>query len=110
MSLLGPQDSPEDNYLVRSFRRIGFFQEDSDASYKSYDYPLAGCRDVPLGSDCSDDMWISYTRSDGPGERLFVRSPDRPFYLERDGEDLDLGRIVITFVPDADASSAAAAN
>ena len=110
MSLFGPQDSPEDNYLVRSFRRIEFFEENSDASYKSYDYPFAGCRDVPPGSDCSDDTWISYTRSDGPGERLFVRSPDRPFYLERDGEDPDLGRVVITFVPDVDAGSFAAAN
>ena len=39
-----------------------------------------------------------------------MRSPDRPFYLERDGEDPDLGRIVITFVPDVDAGSVAAAN
>ena len=110
MSLLGPQDSPEDNYLVRSFRRIGFFEENSNASYKSYDYPFAGCGEVPPGSECSDDMWISYTRSDGPGERLFVSSADRPFYLERDGEDMDLGRIVITFVPDAATSTVAAAN
>ena len=111
MSLFGGRiDSFEDNDLVRYFRRIEFLEENSDGSYKSYDYPFAGCHDVPPGSDCSDDMWISYTRSDGPGERLFVRSSDRPFYLERDGEDLDLGRIVITFVPDAATSTVAAAN
>ncbi len=36
-------------------------------------------------------------------ERLFVRSAARPFYLERDKQDGDLGRMVVTFVPGADA-------
>ena len=31
-----------------------------------------------------------------------MESPDRPFNLERDKEDTKLGRIVITFVPDAE--------
>ena len=44
-------------------------------------------------------------RPDGTTERLFVESPDRPFYLERDKEDPELGRLVITFVPGADAGS-----
>ena len=106
----GPKDSPEDNELVRAFGSIEFFRESSDTPYRSYDYPLAGCSDAPLGSDCSDDMWYAYRHTGGPGERLFVESPDRPFYLERDREDPDLARIVITFVPDASAGSVDALN
>ena len=39
---------------------------------------------------------------DKRGESLFVESADRPFYLERDNDDSDLARIVITFVPSAE--------
>lgn len=107
MSLFGGwKDSPEDNHLVTYFRRIGFFEENSNAPYKSYEYLLSsydsmprGCSDVPPASDCSDDAWLFERRPDGTGVRLFVESPDRPFNLERDQEDPDLARIVITFVP-----------
>ena len=61
-------------------------------------------------SNCSDDTKSFRRHPDGVEELLFVESPDRPFYLERDKEDLDLGRIVITFVPDAGPSSVAAVN
>ncbi len=110
VSAFGPRDSAEDNYLLISFGRIEFFDENMDTPYRSYDYALAGCRDVPPGSDCSDDMWTSYAHPDGPGEQLFVKSPDRPFYLERDREDPELGRIVITFLADRDDGFVAAAN
>ena len=42
---------------------------------------------------------LVYTRSDGMEERLFVESPERPFFFERDHEDGRLSRLVITFVP-----------
>ncbi len=112
MSLLfGRKDSSIDNDLVRAFSHIGFFEENANAPYKSYDYPLRGCSDeVPPDSDCSDAEWVSQGHPGGTEERLFVESPDRPFYLERDSEDLDLGRVVITFVPDVDASAVDAVN
>ena len=109
MSLHGPKDSLEDNDLVRSFRRVGFFEDKTESPYKSYDYAPVGCRDVPPGADCSDDAWV-HQRADGTEEVLFVESPDRPFYLERDREDPDLARIVITFVPEASAGSVDALN
>ena len=108
MSLLGPMDSPEDNYLVTSFGSIAFFEENHDAPYKRYEYLLVsydslprGCAEFPPAPDCSDDAWLFERRPEGTEERLFVESPDRPFYLERDKEDPDLARIVITFVPEA---------
>ena len=103
------RDSADDNRLVRSFRRIEFFEQDSETSFRSYYYSLRGCRDVPPGADCSDGAWV-HQRADGTEERLFVESPDRPFYLERDREDPDLARIVITFVPEASAGSVDALN
>ena len=111
MSLFGRKDSSIDNDLVRASSHIGFFEENAIAPYKSYDYPLRGCSDeVPPDSDCSDAEWVSQGHPGGTEERLFVESPDRPFYLERDSEDLDLGRVVITFVPDVDASAVDAVN
>ncbi len=110
MAAFDLRDSAEDNDLVRAPFRIEFFEENSDAPYKSYDYPLAGCRDVAPGSGCSDDAWVHQRHPDGTEERLFVKSPDRPFYLERDSKDSELARIVITFVPDADAGPVDALN
>ena len=49
-----------------------------------------------------DTLFYYYDPADGVKEYLFVESPDRPFYLERDSDDPDLGRIVITFVPHPD--------
>lgn len=108
VSAFGTMDSPEDSDLVRSFSRIDFFGETSDTPYRSYYYPLRGCRDVPPGSDCSDDSWV-HRHPDGTEERLFVESPERPFYIERDTEDPELGRVVITFIPEANAGPVAAA-
>lgn len=111
VSTLGNRkDSAEDNDYVRSFGRIEFFEQNSVAPYRSYIYPLRGCHDVPPGTGCGDDAWVHHRHPDGTEERLFVESPDRPFYLERDRGDPDLGRIVITFVPDVDAGSADAVN
>ena len=106
VSVFGPRDSAEDNNLVSSFGRIEFFEENLDTPYRGYYYPIGGgCGDVPPGSDCSDDLRIYRRDPDGTEERLFVESPDRPFYLERDKEDPELGRIVITFVPSTVAGS-----
>ena len=73
-----------------------FFDAGANVPYEIYQYDSLWC------TDSSDDMSCVHNRSDGATERLFVASPDRPFYLERDQENLDLGRLVITFVPTAE--------
>ena len=103
---LGRRDSSEDNLYVASFNRLMYYDAKSDLPYRSYAYRSFGCS---VGAfercvDARDDaLWI-HERSDGTEERLFVKSPGRPFYLERDKQDGDLARLVITFVPDAEPS------
>ena len=87
----------QNNTLVWAFTEIHFFEEGSDDPYRSYVYPIAQCE-----PDCSYDRNIRHRSSNGTWERLFVESQDRPFYLERDRDDPDLARIVITFVPSVD--------
>ena len=97
---LGPVDSREDGGLVVWLRAIHFYEAGESVPYRSYEYRSNGC--VGGGQDCweyGDEALMEHERSDGTLEQLFVESPDRPFYLERDKDDLDLGRIVITFVP-----------
>ena len=55
-----------------------------------------------------DDTLVVHESSDGTTEQLFLESPDRPFYLERDGDNRQLARVVITFVPNADETSGSA--
>jgi len=111
MTVFGPRDSPADNNFLVAFSSIHFFAEDSDTPFRSYEYPVGGgCGEGRVGSNCSDDARTYRRHPDGFEERLFVESTDRPFYLERDGEDPELGRIVITFVPDMDAGSVVVAN
>ena len=103
---LGPgrRDSSEDNDALRLFGEIHFYDEDSDTPYRSYAYPSKGCGEDPSCWEWADDdtVFYYYDRDDAVVEYLFVESPDRPFYLERDSDDPDLGRIVITFVPSAE--------
>ncbi len=102
MSVLGASDSPA-NELIRWFRGIRFYDGDSDTPYRSYEYPSRGCGEDPMCWAYVDDtLFYYYDPADGVKEYLFVESPDRPFYLERDSDDPDLGRIVITFVPHPD--------
>ncbi len=64
-----------------------------------------GCDKDGRESECDGpggERDLVYTRSDGTKERLFVKSPERPFYLERDHDDGDVSRLVITFVPKAE--------
>ncbi len=77
-----------------------FYSSGSDVAYRGYVYLGFGC-DVNLAAceDPDDDTLVVHRSSDGTPERLFVESPDRPFYLERDEKDRDLARLVITFVP-----------
>ena len=101
-SPFGTRDSAEDGAVVSTFREIHFQRQHGDTPYRSYVYRLGGCHERSDGScfDKSGDVTlIYYRREDGVKERLFVESPERPFYLERDTEDRDLGRIVITFAP-----------
>ena len=102
MSAFGGVDSDEDGLEVRRFSRIHFYDSHSDIPYRSYAYHFSWCGSNSACWESEDDTLIEYTRTDGVKETLFVESPDRPFYLERDGDDLELGRIVITFVPDAE--------
>ena len=102
MAIRGASDTAVDNRYLRWFERIRFYEANSDTHYRSYVYH-GGC--FPNCWVVDDDTLIVYRSSDGTKERLFVESSDRPFYLERDTEDPDLGRIVITFVPEADTGS-----
>ena len=90
----------EHNRFVRSFSEIRFYDEGSEAPFRSYLYPVSGCGDAA----CSDNEYM-HQSSTGTWERLFVESPDRPFYFERDENDPDLARIVITFVPSAESGA-----
>lgn len=84
------------------FGEIHFLEANSSVAYRSYVYRYAGCEgDDRKCWESGDDTLIYHRRSDGTTERLVVESPERPFYLERDKNDPDLGRIVITFVPGA---------
>ncbi|MDD9989992.1 MAG: hypothetical protein OXQ31_27240 [Spirochaetaceae bacterium] len=94
-SVTDSPDSAADSYVVRNFAGIEFFEEEADRPYKVYGYGYPRC---PGGGYRCDDEMLVY----GSQERLFVESPTRPFYLERDKDDLDLARIVITFVPNAE--------
>ena len=49
--------------------------------------------------ESEEDAECVYIRTDGAVDRLFLESPDRPFYLERDRANSGLGRMVITYVP-----------
>ena len=102
---LGPRDSAEDNVYVRNFGEIHFYDAGADTPYRSYVYQGDGCGVDLTCWDSHDDTMFVYTRSDGVKERLFVQSPTRPFYLERDKDDSELGRLVITFAPIADSIS-----
>ena len=93
LSVLGPRDSHADNVLVRGIGGIEFFDAGAHVPYEIYRYGTSWCP----GS--TDDTRCVYDRSDGATDRLFVAAPDRPFYLQRDQENPDLARLVITFVP-----------
>lgn len=93
-------DSSEDSDFIRYFYRLDFLDEDSGAAFRSYVYPSAQC-DGRIETHC---VYV-HEHSDGTMERLFVESPERPFYLERDTQDGDLARLVITFVPDTRSSA-----
>ena len=89
------------NVFVRLFRAIHFLNVIPVASYV---YESHEC----IGFYCSrpgDDTLVVHESSDGTTEQLFLESPDRPFYLERDGDNRQLARVVITFVPNADETS-----
>ena len=91
----GPRDSPVNIRYIRLFAALHFYRLGAHTPYRSYVYDTWWC-----GPDVTDDTsCVYYRRSDGAVDRLFERSPDRPFYLERDREDLDLARLVITFEP-----------
>ena len=92
---VGPRDSLVNVRYVRLFAELHFYRNGAHIPYRSYVYDTWWC-----GPDLADDTsCVYYRRSDGAVDRLFVKSPDRPFYLERDDDDLDLARLVITFEP-----------
>ena len=111
--MIGPgSGTPNDSRQLRGFSEIAFFSKESDVPYKRYVYELVlycggdeDCHHTYEIYGDEPDRSVIYRRSDGQEERLFVQDPDRPFYLERDREDRGLGRIVITFVPAADAEA-----
>ena len=91
----GPRESPVNIRYIRLFAALHFYRLGAHTPYRSYVYDTWWC-----GPDVTDDTsCVYYRRSDGAVDRLFERSPDRPFYLERDREDLNLARLVVTFEP-----------
>ena len=91
----GAKDSAEDAVHVRELRSVRFLD-----TYRGYEYLGFGCGvDLAVCEDSVDDTLVYHRSADGTLERLFVESPDRPFYLERDRENRDLARLVITYVP-----------
>ena len=98
------RDTAADGYrLIWLFAGLDFYDDGSAAPYRSYVYSYAiRCTPSPCDGSHTTRVFVS---PDGAEERLFVKSPERPFYLELDKEDLDLGRLVITFVPSAEATA-----
>ena len=107
---MGTELLPENNAYVRLFQAIGFFELDEETPYRTYDYPSVTCEGrhpvIVFWRDpaCSDGR-LTYESADGTTDKLFVESPERPFYLERDKQDTDLARLVITFVPSVDSDA-----
>ena len=95
---------PADGRFVRDLREVYFYAEDGETPYKSYLYPGYRCDGDSNCEGSGDDTTVIHLRSDGVRENLFVESAERPFYLERDDGDFDLGRIVITYTPSAGGS------
>ena len=96
----GAKDSTEDAVHVRELRSVRFLDTGAFAPYRGYEYLGFGCGvDLAVCEDSVDDTLVYHRSADGALERLFVESPDRPFYLERDSENQDLARLVITYVP-----------
>lgn len=91
---IGCEEMVESNKYIALFSDIEFFDQRSDDPYRSYAYLRYRC----LDRNCNRVYHLS---SDETWQNLFMESPDRPFYLERDGKDPDLARIVITYVPSA---------
>ncbi len=101
----GRRDSSEDSLYVGDLSTLSFYDSEGETPFKSYRYAASGCGGLLLScGDPGDDTLIYHLSSDRVTDRLFVVSADRPFYLERDRADRDLGRIVITFLPTLDSS------
>lgn len=97
----GPEDSSTDGVYVRGLRAVYFFEKGSDTAYRGYVYLAFGCGvDLAIcGGPDDDDPMIFHRALDGTTDNLFAESTVRPFYLEVDEENLDLGRLVVTSVP-----------
>ena len=88
------------NFHLRDIGAVSFYEAGADIPYRGYVYLAFGCGvDLAACEEFDDDTLIFHRSSDGATENLFVESPDRPFYLERDKDDPALGRLVVTFVP-----------
>ena len=99
----GRDTSADGSRLIWAFAGLDFFDDASAAPYRSYVYSYAiRCAPSPCDGSHTTRVFVS---PDGAEDRLFAKSPERPFYLELDKEDLDLGRLVITFVPSAEANA-----
>ena len=101
LGVYGVEDSSEDNEYVSEFQGIYFYAPGGDTPFIGYGLGYHACnrarlylgRDTPCVYDEGDSRGI---------DNWFREAPDRAFYLERDAEDRDLSRLVITFVPSAE--------
>ncbi len=92
-------------WLAPAFAEVAFFEDGSEEPYRSYSYEVSSCGD----DECSAQNYM-YGSSDGRWDKLFVESPERPFYLEADESFPIMDRVVITFVPRAEDRAGISAN
>ena len=110
MFILGMAGNPsslsEDNLLLRSGEiEMEFYPAaDSAAADTKISYPYYTCSssdDQNAWKDAGipDSDFLYGMNSSSVTDALFVQDASRCFYLERDGSDPELGRIIITSVP-----------
>lgn len=98
----GVVDSATDGGYIRGLGAVYFYDELARIPYRGYVYLGSGCGVELTVCGASDDgKSIRHRSLDGTTESLFSESTERPFYLEVDSDNPDLGRLVITSVPTA---------
>lgn len=99
-SVMGIVDSLEDGFYVRGFGAVFFYAKQAQVPYRGYVYLGFGCGVEVTACGTPDDGALIHHRAlDGTNNNLFLEAADRPFYLEVDNDNPDLGRLVITAVP-----------
>lgn len=100
------EDSAADGDFVRYVRGVYFYAPGARLPYIGYTYNYR--RECEYAHRSFGDAMLcvldvgNYASG---GDGRFVDSAERPFYLERDQHDGDLGRLAVTFVPSVEGPS-----